>query len=107
YAAAASRDFPVFVSRGYATLSAVVDDVTVESFWAEGDEKPGKAVLAHAAAALSEYQKRLGPYPYSTFRVVESRLTGGAGGMEFPGLVTVATGLYRGVGDPLSALGMG
>src|SRR6185436_9476306 len=67
----------------------------------------GKRVGEYAAAALGEYQKRFGPYPWSTFRVVEARLTGGAGGMEFPGLVSVSTALYRGAMDPLSTLGLG
>jgi hypothetical protein len=44
---------------------------------------------------------------FITFRVVEARLAGGAGGMEFPGLITVGMALYRGAADPFSVLGMG
>lgn len=104
FAAGAVRDFPVFVSRGYERATATVNGVTVESYYASGDGKVGKRVLEYASAALTEYEKRLGPLPYTHFRVVEAPLAGGAGGMEFPGLVTVASALYRGAADPAQAM---
>jgi hypothetical protein len=106
YAIAAARDFVLFATRGYELTSGKVDDITVESRYIGADKEAGKRVYKYAADALAEYQKRLGPYPYTTFRVLEARLHGGAGGMEFPGLVTVSTALYRGASDPLAALGM-
>lgn len=105
YAAAATRDFPLFVSRGYEVATAKVEDVVVESHFAAADAAAGRKVLGYAVSAMAELQKRLGPLPYTRFRVVEAPLTGGAGGMEFPGLVTVGSGLYRS-GDPLAALGV-
>jgi hypothetical protein len=102
YAAALVRDFPVFVSRGYQSASKTVEGVTVESFYAPRDAAVGKRVLEYTASALSEFEKRLGPLPYKHFRVVEAPLSDGAGGMEFQGLITVGTSLYRGVGDPNS-----
>lgn len=105
FAAGAVRDFPVFVSRGYERSTVTVNGVTVESHYAAGDAKVGKRVLEYARSALVEYEKRLGPLPYTHFRVVEAPLAGGAGGMEFPGLVTVASALYRGMTDPGGALG--
>lgn len=105
FAAGAVRDFPVLVSRGYERSTATVNGVTVESHYAARDAEAGKRVLEYARKALAEYERRLGPLPYTHFRVVEAPLAGGAGGMEFPGLVTVATSLYRGVTDPMSALG--
>ena len=106
FAIAASRDFPLFVSRGYEVETATVDDIAVESHFASGDARSGKQALRHAASALVEFQKRLGPLPFRTFKVVEARLTGGAGGMEFPGLVTVSTALYQGAANPLAAFGI-
>jgi hypothetical protein len=105
FAAGAVRDFPVFVSRGYEVSTKQVNGVTVESHYAAEDAEVGKRVLEHTSAALTEYERRLGPLPFTHFRVVEAPLSGGAGGMEFPGLVTVATSLYRGVGNPSAALG--
>lgn len=104
FAAGAVRDFPVFASRGYESATATVNGVTVESHFAARDAKVGKRVLKYASEALTEFERRLGPLPFKYFRVVEAPLAGGAGGMEFPGLVTVGTALYRGAADPSSAL---
>lgn len=103
----AARDFPIFVTRGYEKSTQEVDGVVVESHYLASDSEAGHRVGSYAASALAEFQKRFGPYPWHTFRVVEARLIGGAGGMEFPGLVSVSTGLYRGAANPLAALGLG
>ncbi|MCP3144040.1 M1 family aminopeptidase [Pyxidicoccus xibeiensis] len=104
FAAGAVRDFPILVSRGYERSTATVNGVTVESHYAAKDKAAGERVLKYATSALTEFERRLGPLPYTHFRVVEAPLTGGAGGMEFPGLITVATMLYRGGMDPSEAL---
>lgn len=106
YAIAAARDFVLFATKGYELTTGKLDDITVESRYLAADKESGKRVFRYAMDALTEFQKRFGPYPYTTFRVLQARLNGGAGGMEFPGLVTVSTALYRGASDPLSALGM-
>jgi hypothetical protein len=105
FAAGAVRDFPILVSRGYEVSTATVNGVTVESHYAARDKAVGEHVLRYASAALVELEQRLGPLPYRYFRVVEAPLTGGAGGMEFPGLITVATSLYRGMENPAGMLG--
>jgi hypothetical protein len=102
YAAALVRDFPVFVSRGYESVSKTVDGVTVESFYATRNAAVGKRVLGYTASALEVFDKKLGSLPYKHFRVVEAPLSDGAGGMEFQGLITIGTSLYRGVADPNS-----
>ncbi|MHB8879197.1 MAG: M1 family aminopeptidase, partial [Myxococcaceae bacterium] len=106
FATAAARDFPLFVSKGYRVETAKVDDVVIESHFLPADAEAGKQVLRHAASVVAEYQRRLGPLPFKSFKVLEVHLTGGAGGMEFPGLVTISTALYRGAANPLSALGL-
>jgi len=67
---------------------------------------PGERVADVAASALSVFERRFGPYPYQRLEVVEAPLTGGAGGMEFSGLIVVSSMLYRPFGkdDPLGAL---
>ncbi|MFZ5467948.1 MAG: M1 family aminopeptidase [Myxococcota bacterium] len=106
YGAAAARDFPIFVAKGLSHAAAKVDDVTVESYFLDTEASAGKKALRHAAEALGQMQKRFGPYPWTHLRVVQTRLGGGAGGMEFPGLVTVSGALYRGTADPFAAMGM-
>ncbi|QDE85289.1 M1 family aminopeptidase [Myxococcus xanthus] len=107
FAAAAVRDFPLFVSRGYASSTATVNGVTVESHYAAADQAAGERVLKYATSMLAEFERRLGPLPYTHFRVVQAPLSGGAGGMEFPGLVTIATQLYRGAAGASELLGGG
>ena len=106
YAVAAARELPMLVTKGYQVSTVDVGDITVESHFSAQDAKTGKTVLTHAANALRTIQEKLGPYPYRKFRVVEAHLSNGAGGMEFPGLITVATSIYRGSTNPLGALGM-
>jgi hypothetical protein len=105
FGAAAVRDFPVFVSQGYSRKTAAVDDVTVEQLFDGADAAAAEKVLRQAAAALTEYQKMFGPFPYKTLRVVEAPLVDGAGGMEFPGLVTLSTSLYRAASHSSGQLG--
>ncbi|MEW5739597.1 MAG: M1 family aminopeptidase [Myxococcota bacterium] len=106
WALSGAREFPVLVVKGYEVATKQVNGITVESHYLARDAKSGKAALEHAAKALELLEAKVGPYPYRTFRVVEARFVGGAGGMEFPGLVTVSAALYRGAVDPMAALGM-
>ncbi len=46
------------------------------------------------------------PRPYRTLRLVAAPLTGGAGGMEFPGLVTLSTPLVQLAEHPGRSLGL-
>lgn len=101
-----ARDFPIFVARGLERRSQQVGETTVEVH-ASPQSGQVKAVLEHAASALKELDRRLGPYPFTTLRVVEAPLAQGAGGMEFPGLVTVSRSLMSGATDPLASLGLG
>jgi len=72
-------------------------------------------VLDVAAHALEDYERRFGPYPYADFDVAEAAIIGGAGGVEFSGLVTAASMLYKppdaggggGLGGLLGGLGGG
>lgn len=102
FAAALVRDFPVFVSNGYESASKTIGDVTVESFYSSRDAAAGRRVLQYAVSALQTFEPKLGALPYKTFRVVEAPLSDGAGGMEFQGLITVGTSLFRGAADPNS-----
>lgn len=102
FAAALVRDFPVFVSQGYESVSKTVGDVTVESFYSSRDAAVGKRVLQYTVSSLQAFEPKLGALPYKYFRVVEAPLSDGAGGMEFQGLITVGTSLYRGAADPNS-----
>ncbi len=93
--AAAVRNFAVFAGDGLQSVSRNVDDVTLRSTFREGDQKPAERVLDVAQNALAIFEKRFGPYPWADLDIVEAPLVGGAGGVEFTGLVAVAGMLYR------------
>lgn len=106
YATAAARELPLVVLKGAKVTTKQVGEVTIEAVLF-GDAKQASQVTEHAAKALELLEAKLGPYPFKTLRVVEMRLVNGAGGMEFPGLVSVSTSLLSGQTDPLEALGLG
>jgi hypothetical protein len=89
------RDFAVLVSRSYVSAALKIGDVTVRSHFLVRDRASGERVLDFATQALAIFQRRFGPYPYRNLDVVEAPVVGGAGGVEFSGLVTVASMFYR------------
>jgi hypothetical protein len=99
------REFALLASRDFVTRSQSVGDVTVRSHFAARDGECGARVLDIAANALRLLERRLGPraYPYRELDVVEAPVIGGAGGVEFSGLVTVSSSLCQsataGLGD--------
>ena len=106
YGIAAARELPLLVLDGAKKETKQVGEVQVETVLF-GAGKQQAVVTEHVAKALEQLEAKLGPYPFKTLRVVEMRLVNGAGGMEFPGLVTVTSGLLSGQTDPLEALGLG
>ena len=92
------RDFNVVASRDYLSASTQVGDITVNSYFLPGDEEGGRKALDWAAKALTIYQGEFGAYPYRELDIVETGTT--AGGIEYPGLVAVASRLYS---DPTAS----
>ncbi len=82
------RDFTVTAARDYLTRSRVVRDSVVRVYYRPG--APGAAMLDAAADAFEILERKLGPYPHRTFKVVQSA---GAFGMESPGLIWIPTGV--------------
>lgn len=107
------RDFCVMMGQALQIETRRVGEVEVRSFFLPADRASGERVLDAAAGALQDFERRFGPYPYADLDVVEAPLVGGAGGVEFPGLVTVASMFYHQpeltglTGGILSMLGAG
>jgi len=93
---AALRHFALQASTRYEIAERDLKDIKLRYYHVEEHAASAKPVLAQAAKALEAYQRLLGPYPYTEIDVVEAPLTGGAGGVEYPGLVTVALALAAG-----------
>ena len=89
------RDFSALASRSFEVAERRVGDVTVRSWFLANERGAGERVLDVAAEALAVFERRFGAYPYVDLDVVEAPLVGGAGGVEFSGLVTVASMFYR------------
>ncbi len=96
-AAAAVREFALMAGPSLDVLEGQVGDITVRSWFAPTDHAAGARVLDTAVSALAVYTHRFGAYPYTELDLVEAPLVGGAGGVEFPGMVTVASMFYRDV----------
>lgn len=106
YGIAAARDVVLLVTRGHRVARREVSGVTLESSFPAELTRSAEHLLDEAEELLRAMERRLGPTPYRTLRVVAAPLTGGAGGMEFPGLVTVSTPLVQLAENPGRALGL-
>lgn len=89
------RDFALLASSRFTSVAENVGDVTVRSHFLGRDRANGERVLDFATHALAVFENRFGPYPYRNLDVVEAPVVGGAGGVEFSGLVTIASMFYR------------
>lgn len=98
YAAAGARIFAAQLSPSYVEAQAVVEGVKVRSWFRPEHRAAGEAALATAARALEIFSRDFGPYPYRELDVVEAPLVGGAGGVAFPGMITLAQMLYSPAG---------
>jgi hypothetical protein len=103
--AAMVRDFAVLASPAFEVATRDVGGVTVRSHFLPAERAAGERVLDVAAHALAQFERRFGPYPYADLDVVEAPLVGGAGGVEFAALVTVASMFYRPVAPGEGPLG--
>lgn len=93
--ASMSRDFAIELSPRYALKTRLVDGVVIKSYFLKDHQTSGNLASEAAVKAFQYYQKVIGPYPYTELDVVEAPLYGGAGGVEFPGLVTISSMLYN------------
>jgi hypothetical protein len=106
--AAAIRDFALLFGDDMEMSTRDIRGVHVRSYCLTRDRAAGAKVLDVAAHALETYERRFGAYPYTDLSVSEEAIVGGAGGVEFSGLVTAASMFYRpagGVGPAASGGG--
>jgi hypothetical protein len=89
------RDFVLVASRNFKKREGFVDGVRVRSWYLEKDTEAGIRSFEEIEPMLSFLSKRYGDYPFTELDVVEATLVGGAGGVEFSGLVLIGGFLYR------------
>lgn len=94
YVAGPAREFTLAASPSYEIVEVDAGDIRVRSFHLPGHDERGLAVARWTADALALYEERIGPYPYTELDVVDAPIGGGAAGIEFPGLIFIASGYY-------------
>ena len=92
-------DFVWAASSRFEQATRQVDDAEVRYLYLPEHRWTVKRALDAAEAAVSHYGRWYGPYPYARLTIVDAPDEGqGAGGMEYPTLVTAG---------PMSLLGLG
>ena len=98
YQANEVRDFTILVSDQFVIKAKKIEvagkKIGVQAYVTKAHEAKADEALDIAVNALQIYSKRFGPYPYDSFKVVEGPMRGGAGGMEYSGLVSIASFLF-------------
>ena len=95
--AGAAREFMLMASKKLLLLTKMAgrsNKIAVNSYAFASDTGTQKMVLESAVNSVNVFEKLFGPYPYRELDVVEADLGAGIGGVEFPGLVTIARMLY-------------
>lgn len=90
--AKAVRDFAMIISDKYKILEDQVDGIKIFSYYFE--DKYADIALKTAKDAIKIFSECFGKYPYEQFSVAAADFF--IGGMEYPNLVFIDEGLYRG-----------
>lgn len=99
------RDFVMVASQDFEKREGTVDGVRVRSWYLAKDRDAGVRSFEEIRPMLSFLSQQYGDYPFTELDVVEATLIGGAGGVEFSGLVLMAGFLYRDPGQSQHPLG--
>lgn len=89
-----ARQFMMAAYENVGSASRVVDGTTVVSYFRYSSADAGEDMLAAAAAALSFFNDRFGPYPYARLNVIGLPL-GAAAGTEFAQVIALDSALYE------------
>jgi len=92
FAVGPARELYLAASRDFVVLEEQRGGTMVRSAALRGREEGAQLALEAAHAALESFSGRLGFYPFTTLTVVSAPLR--ALGMEFPGIIALASRLY-------------
>jgi len=93
YADGPARDFYLAASSGFVKQSETIGDLTVNSYAPASLSQYAQSALKTAEAAIADFSRRYAPYPYTEFDIVP--IITSAGGVEFPGLTSIAKNVYN------------
>ena len=86
-----ARTFALSASNEFIMTDTAVGDVVIRSYYFDGYQAAGDAMLFAAMQAISIYSAKFAPYPYQTLAVVQTDIHDG---QEYDGLVFLATDFY-------------
>jgi aminopeptidase N len=87
------RDFMIAMSSDYQVKSGTVDGVKINSYFRQEFAEEGARGLQVVSDALKSYSRRIGAYPFAELDLIATPTS--AGGIEYPGAIVVAEGLYQ------------
>jgi aminopeptidase N len=88
-----ARDFYLTASTDYKEFSKTFGDVTIHSYALNGSEDGAQMALDVASKAIAVYSNRYTPYPYTELDVAATPTL--ALGIEYPGMVAIASRIYN------------
>ncbi|MCI0521528.1 MAG: M1 family metallopeptidase, partial [Chloroflexi bacterium] len=88
------REFFLILSPDFQSVTAHVDGTAVHSYYLPGQDEGGQMVLDASVASLKLANERFGVYPYTEMDVLSAPMAN-ALGVEFPGVMLVASDLYE------------
>jgi Peptidase family M1 domain len=86
------RDFYIAATLGYQETTKQVGETTVRVFAPQKFSQTATSALETTVQALNFFSKFYTPYPYREFDLVAIPVE--AGGIEYPGIIVVANGLF-------------
>ena len=92
------REFVFVAGKNFRVAERMADGIHVYSYYLQGHETAGMKALTVAVNAIKQFNRHFAKYPYKDFRVVETPFEW-FGGMEYPGLVMIASYLYTYQGE--------
>lgn len=93
----ALRDFALVISRDFVSVQGMAGNTLVTAFARE--KQDAQAMLRTARQAIESYEKRWGEYAWPTFTLTEAVFP--YGGMEYPGMVMIASDVLTSGGQVL------
>lgn len=95
FVADAVNDIVCEASPDFNFIRREIDGVLYTSYYiSDRDRGAADAALKIASDSVSFFSRYFAKYPYSELKIVQAPMTGGAGGVEFPALITVGSFLY-------------
>jgi hypothetical protein len=85
------RTFALLLSSRYRSINREVGGTRIRVFHLAEHRKSAGEILMYTANALDTHRKLFGAYPYPELNVAQAPLSGGSIGVEYPGLILIAT----------------